>query len=298
MHNKADWIKDEISDFLGDLHNNSLTSGEEGDDFASEPAWAEPLVAFAAGADPIFESYKEYVNEDHWTPAEIFSKAFPDQKFSLSELTIISWILPQTEAVKVDHRLADWIPPERWIRARVFGEKVNERLRSHVAETLIQAGISAVAPSLHPEWKIMASDKYTITSMWSERHAAHAAGLGTFGLCDGLITAKGKAMRTGSVVARVEIESTKRPYSGHRSYCLFYSQNACGDCISRCPAGALSKSGHDKLKCNNHIQNVVAAHTKKNFGFKGRGGCGLCQTSVPCESKIPVPADTKSGGKA
>jgi hypothetical protein len=34
-------------------------------------------------------------------------------------------------------------------------------------------------------------------SSWSERHAAHAAGLGTFGLCDGLITAKGKAMQGG-----------------------------------------------------------------------------------------------------
>lgn len=165
MHHKAEWIKDEIIDFLGDLHNNSLTSGEEGDPFASEPAWAEPLVAFAGGADPIFESYKEYVNENHWTPAEIFGKTFPGQKISSSELTIISWILPQTDAVKVDHRQADWIPPERWIRARIFGEKVNDRLRSHVAETLIRAGISAVAPSLHPDFRRMASDKYTITSI-------------------------------------------------------------------------------------------------------------------------------------
>jgi epoxyqueuosine reductase QueG len=29
----------------------------------------------------------------------------------------------------------------------------------------------------------------------SERHAAYAAGLGTFGLCDGLITSVGKAVR-------------------------------------------------------------------------------------------------------
>ena len=44
-----------------------------------------------------------------------------------------------------------------------------------------------------------------------QRHAAHAAGLGTFGLCDGLITAKGKAMRAGSVVARIAVAQTPRP---------------------------------------------------------------------------------------
>ena len=36
-----------------------------------------------------------------------------------------------------------------------------------------------------------------------ETHAAHAAGLGTFGLCDGLITPIGKAIRVGSVVAKM-----------------------------------------------------------------------------------------------
>jgi hypothetical protein len=44
---------------------------------------------------------------------------------------------------------------------------------------------------------------------------AYAAGLGTFGLCDGLITARGKAMRTGSVVARLEIDASPRPYDDH-----------------------------------------------------------------------------------
>ena len=37
-------------------------------------------------------------------------------------------------------------------------------------------------------------------STWSERHVAYAAGLGTFGLSRGLITARGIAMRCGSVV--------------------------------------------------------------------------------------------------
>ena len=38
------------------------------------------------------------------------------------------------------------------------------------------------------------SEKYAYASTWSERHAAYAAGLGTFGLSDGLITAAGQGM--------------------------------------------------------------------------------------------------------
>jgi len=29
---------------------------------------------------------------------------------------------------------------------------------------------------------------------------------------------------------------------------------------------------------------------RENYGFAGYG-CGLCQTGVPCEAKIPAPED-------
>lgn len=38
-------------------------------------------------------------------------------------------------------------------------------------------------------------------------------------------------------------------------------------------------------------QNIVANYVKDNHRFPGRGGCGLCQTGVPCESKIPTLKD-------
>ena len=123
-------------------------------------------------------------------------------------------------------------------------------------------------------------------SKWSERHAAHAAGLGTFGLCDGLITLKGKAMRTGSVIARIDIPPSARPYDTHHAYCLFLSEGTCGRCMSRCPVGAISEAGHDKLKCVAHLFPTTSNYVESNFGFKGYG-CGLCQTGVPCESTIP-----------
>jgi epoxyqueuosine reductase len=43
--------------------------------------------------------------ELHWTPLEIFTKTFPQvKKVSPDQFTVISWILPQTEATKADNR--------------------------------------------------------------------------------------------------------------------------------------------------------------------------------------------------
>ena len=66
--------------------------------------------------------------------------------------------------------------------------QVNEKLRKHVVATLESKGHPAVAPSLTPQFSVRISPKYGFASTWSERHSTYASGLGTFGLCDGLIT--------------------------------------------------------------------------------------------------------------
>jgi len=97
-------------------------------------------------------------------------------------------------------------------------------------------------------------------------------------------------MRVGSVIARIEIEPTERPYTDHQAYCLFFSEGVCGNCIKRCPVDALSKKGHDKKKCLAFLREKTTEYVKTHFGFEGYG-CGLCQTGVPCESKIPTLKD-------
>ena len=288
----ATWVEELIKRYIGDSPENTLVSEKNEQDWALKKAWSNPIIGFSNGADPIYIDFKKHVGDFHWTPSEIFSKIYPQLSFSPDELTVISWILPQTESTKTEHQKALKIPSENWMRSRIFGEKINEKLRLYVEDKIKQAGYEAVAPIMTPNWQKISS-KWDFTSKWSERHAAYASGLGTFGLCDGLITPVGKAIRAGSVIAKIQIPPSQRPYKHHQAYCLFYSHNACGKCIKRCPAGALSKRGHDKQKCNNHIQNVVAPYVKENFGFPGRGGCGLCQTGVPCESRIPSLEDLK-----
>ncbi len=278
------WIQSIIKDFIDHSPENTLKNR------ADDRAFETSLVGFSRGDDPLYEAYKDHVGPFHLTPREISALTFRDPSVKPEELTVISWILPQTEATKADNRKETFYPSERWARARIFGEEVNEKLRKHVVPYLKSKGIQAVAPSLTSQYSIRISPKYGFASTWSERHAAYASGLGTFGLCDGLITPVGKAMRTGSVVARIQVSPTPRPYKDHREYCLFFAKGICGVCISRCPSGAVTEEGHDKLKCLRHLFPVTSDYVKKHFGFVGYG-CGMCQTATPCESKIPSEQD-------
>ncbi len=284
LNDQAFWIKKVIEDFINNSDENTLQNN--GDD----KAWAEPLIGFSRGDDILYREFKEHIGPFYWTPIEIFNSTFPMLKISPDELTVISWILPQTEMTKEDNRKETTYPSERWARSRIYGEIVNEKLRRHVVSVLKESGYEALAPTLSPLWGQEMSERYGMASNWSERHAAYASGLGTFGLCDGLITPAGKAMRCGSVVANIKITPTPRPYVDHHAYCLFYTKGICKKCISRCPAGAISEDGHDKKRCREYISGKIKNYVKSNFGFEGYG-CGLCQTAVPCESKIPTEKD-------
>lgn len=276
----GEWVQGIIRHFIDTSGENSMQTGD------GEPAWDSALVGFASGADPIWQQYKEYVGAFHWTPWEVFNQHRQEENVSAEQLTVISWILPQRSLVRKTNRRARTYPSEEWARIRVHGEAFNASLRNHVADRLEEAGHPAIAPMLVPNWTIVKSRRFSYASSWSERHAAHAAGLGTFGLCDGLITARGKAMRAGSVVAKVALEPTPRPYTDHQAYCLFFAEGTCGKCIDRCPVRAITEAGHDKEKCRKHLVRS-REYVKKTYNFEGYG-CGLCQVGVPCESGIPV----------
>lgn len=273
------WIVDQIHEFVGSGENTLRNE-------AQERAWDQPLVGFSRGDDPLYDAYKQHVAPYHWTPWEIFHRTFPRREVEPGNLTVVCWVLPQTSRTRADNRVRDVYPAERWARSRIYGEAFNRRLREHVVTVLKEIGYEAVAPYLSPHWESRPSQKYTYASTWSERHAAYASGLGTFGLCDGLITPKGKAMRVGSVVANAQIRPTPRRYHDHHAYCLFFAEGTCGECIDRCPVGAISERGHDKERCGAHLSKTEE-YVRSEYGFEGYG-CGLCQTGVPCESTVPI----------
>lgn len=273
-------IEQIIRDFC-DSSANSLGNGTE------ERAWGEPQIAYARGDDPLFGRIKADIGSFYWTPQEAFKLAYPAAEPDPSELAVICYILPQTEATRLDQRAATEVPAERWARSRFYGEEFNCALRIHLAEQLTQAGCPAVAPERLAGFDYRQSERFGIASNWSERHTAWIAGLGTFGLSDGLITKVGKAVRFGSVVVKMALEATPRPYAGHQDWCLWYAKGTCGICMQRCPAEAITTEGHDKPKCFDYIRNVTTPYVRDNYGT-GATPCGLCQVKIPCEAKSPL----------
>jgi epoxyqueuosine reductase QueG len=243
------------------------------------------LVGFASGGDPLFKQYKKIIGRFHLTPQEIFDLTYGKGK-PPTELSVISWVLPASEDIRRSNRKEDKYPSLPWAHARDFGEQFNVKLRDHLVSLLERKGYRAVAPMNSLHWKQIRSPRVGLASNWSERHAAYACGLGAFGLSDGLITAKGKAMRVGSVVTDLPLKPSEKIYPHHHANCLYYFNKTCKACASRCPAGAITAKGHDKEKCEKYFYGAAFQGKKEEYGVKITG-CGLCQTKVPCEFEIP-----------
>jgi epoxyqueuosine reductase QueG len=285
LDNPAVWLENLITHFVVRSPQNRL-----GPDMLRR-AFDEPLVGFSSGADAIFDEFVAHIGDFYLTPVEIYHRAFPGVSIATGEeLTVISWVLPQTADTCAEQAMEAKRPAESWARVRLHGEAFNEALRKHVVASLTHKGIDAVAPMLADFWSRSDEGPYAPCSNWSERHAAFASGLGTFGLSDGLITPRGKAMRTGSVVARITIAPSPRPYEDHHAHCLFFSQGTCGKCMARCPINAISEKGHDKKRCQHYTEVKMPQFTKEAYGIDV-SVCGLCQVDIPCMHTIPDPED-------
>lgn len=279
--NLSVWVESTINEFCRNSPKNSLRNK------TNEPITDDPRVGYSNGADQLYDFLQKDIGPPQMTPRQLFEKAYPNTNATPKELTVISYILPVTQLTKEDNRKETFYPSERWTLSKHFGDEFSKKLSTHLVKVLNDAGYETVTPAYAPFYLVGKSEKYGLASSWSERHAAYVSGLGTFGLCDGLITERGKAMRCGSVIARIHIPPTTRPYTDHHAYCLHYAKGTCGTCIKRCPAGAISTNGHDKDRCMKHCFGIAMEYVKSQFGVDDYG-CGLCQTGVPCESQNPM----------
>ena len=262
-------LRHEITTFVATSRDNRFAASDE-------PYFDAPLIGFAAAADPLFAAYKEIIGAFHRSPEELLAGA----------ATVICWVLPIPRATRASNRTEEQWPSRQWALTRHHGENFNMALRRHLVAWLEARGQRAVAPQLAPEWRQLDDAVVGVASTWSERHAAYAAGLGTFSLNDGLITPRGIAHRLGSVITDLTLPATPRTAPDHRHNCLWFREGSCGRCISRCPVGAIGPAGHDKTICRAYVYGTVAAAVADHYGVT-QTGCGLCQTRVPCEAQIP-----------
>jgi len=274
------FIESEIKDFVKTSPLNRMP------DDPKQLIFNAPLIGFSTSSDPLFTAYKTIIAATHLTPHEALALALNKKPEELpTKLSIISWILPIAAKTRQSNRDEKTIPSRLWANTRWYGEKFNDALRNHIVKVLQDKGYLATAPVIQPYFNTKSNEKGPYSN-WSERHVAYAAGLGTFSLSDGFITEKGIAHRCGSVVTDMALAASYRSANTAFSNCLFYADGSCKKCIARCPAGAITEAGHNKIKCNEYAYGKLR-YLREEYKV-GNPGCGLCQTKVPCEFRNPV----------
>jgi epoxyqueuosine reductase len=282
VETQAEKIVNEIRSFVEGSPLNRMAGAEK------DIYFDEPLVQFAAGDDPLFAEYKSVIGPEHLYPREALLQLSGAGPAAIPErVSVISWILPIAEPTRRSNRAGTRLPSRYWSHTRYYGELLNEALRKHMVEFLQAMGYAAAAPALPGVVKVFRNEK-GMYSNWSERHMAYAAGLGTFSLSDGFITERGIAHRCGSVVTALELPASPRTANGPYANCLAYTGVKCVACIGRCPAGAITEKGHDKIRCQAYLRDIGYRPQEAYDVNKSVFGCGLCQTKVPCEDRNPV----------
>lgn len=317
----------EVCRFLKNLFDSSELNRLPAE-YGGHRIFKEPTIGVSAGNDPIFAKFKEFVTPTHLTPAEMWSKSASSKRGSqddlpigrprpdagtwtnLSELSakikVLSIVFPYTESILEDGSKSSKRTPLTGLAlncAHVFHTEVYEK----TAQFFIENGYRIMAPQKSRFHSVLLKlSSPHLVSVWSERHYAFAAGLGTFGLAEHLITEHGCNIRLASFITDAPLEITPRVNDDPFANCLHFARGGCAKCAARCPGRALTKDSHNKVLCELTRQRVSASirgelapflkPVKRLFMYIAVKdypiGCGICQYNVPCMDRNPV-ADGK-----
>ena len=159
-------ITDYIKAFVSEYENRAEIATKYG----------VPLVGFADANHPYIQSLPELISPTHELPQNIL----PDARI------IIAYFIPFTKELAKTNRNGDALASPEWARAyeetNALFVELNEKLIDFIHAKAGQAGVTP---------KAVTFDQKRLISDWSQRHIAYAAGLGTFGVNNMLLTRQG-----------------------------------------------------------------------------------------------------------
>ena len=280
--------------------------------FGADRIFDPPLIGVSRGDDPIFNKFKEVVAPEHLTPLEMWTAGgLKSQEDTADRLRILSIIFPYVKKIRDESKKATTMPADIYCLGRNYANEFMKDVLRRTMAFFQDQGFRAAAGMLSPAFRLRLQEKPPqFYSLWSERHMAFAAGLGTFSLHEGLITEAGCNVRITSVITDAPLNVTPRRSDDPYANCLYYAKGECRKCEERCPGGAINAGGHDKVKCreygvivskemNKRFRPLLKPHERNVEGtimVSYPVGCAFCQFKVPCMDRNPMAKAQKASG--
>lgn len=250
MCNASSDIKSAIYDnmvrFIGDYKRQNSVKTE----------WEHPIIGFADARGTYFHSLKKIISPTHYMP----------QDFLPDCTVVLSYFLPFDKDIGYRNEKGQ-DPDPLWITSYIETNRLFLALNDFLINLCKKWGYCAISP-------VSAGmiDKEHIYSNWSQRHIAYAAGLGTFGLNNMLITDRGTCGRFSSLVTNLPVQPSQ-PLKEER--CLYKKSETCGLCVKQCPIHAFMPDNvFDRKSCEAYL-------TRLEQRFDD-GACGKCVVGLPC----------------
>ncbi|GAV23433.1 epoxyqueuosine reductase [Carboxydothermus pertinax] len=215
-----------MKDLIEKIVKNEVLAEEE-----STFYYRSPLIGYASCQNPLFLKLKEVANPEHLMPQDLL----PGAK------TAVAIFLPYTREI-IESNKEGLYPSELWAKAYVKTNKLLWRIITKIKEELQTLGYNA--EGLMPTYQF---DKKILKAIWSHKHVAYIAGLGTFGLNNLLITPLGSGGRFASFVTDLELPANKTL----TPYLQCDREKGCTYCLDICPVGALKddNTAFDRQRC-------------------------------------------------
>lgn len=270
--------------------------------------FGQPIVGVADAFAPEIQNLKQVIGFSHALPQDVL----PDAK------SVIAYYVPFTEELALTNSHAGTASPQ-WARAYeelnfLFSQLNRElvdfikglgndpQLRGDLAADAGLPGVGADDSTVLPAGDLAAAipkaasefDQIELVSNWSHRHMAYAAGLGTFGINNMLITKLGCCGRFSSIVTNIDSDILPFDSPMEQEMCSYKQDGSCGVCIANCPGLALHPESHDKFgagfsraRCYDVCLENAALYPfpedlAPSYVVPGSEVCGKCVTGSPC----------------
>ncbi len=236
--------------------------------------WGIPLVGFADAHHPYILTFRNLISPKHQLPDDVLQDAS----------VVIAYFIPfNKELADTNKGLGDIASPE-WALAYEETNALFIQLNAYITSQLQKIGYDAAVTE-----EAVTFNQNSLKSNWSQRHFARAAGLGTFGINNMLITKVGCCGRYSSIVTNLKVDPDPMIKD---EYCLYKKNGSCGICIKHCPSGALTEAGYDRHKCyvvlkknSESYKEFGSSYTNESGEQRNSAGsevCGKCMVNVPC----------------